>query len=126
MRGVFILFFFHFFLSGVWALGKEMKMGTPDSTKKIQVVEASCGMCQLGLPGKSCALAVRINGRSYYVDGTDIDSYGNAHSKHGFCNAIRKAEVQGEIVNDRFKLTYFKLLPARADKVDKTKMKNTP
>ena len=55
-------------------------------------------------------LAVRIDGKSYFVDGTDIDSHGDAHAKDGFCNAIRKAEVQGEIVNDRFKVTYFKLL----------------
>lgn len=77
---------------------------------KMQIVEAACGQCRLGLPGKGCDLAVRINGKSYFVDGTDIDSHGDAHAKDGFCEAIRKAEVQGEIKDDRFKATYFKLI----------------
>lgn len=92
----------------------------PDTTKKIMIVEASCGECKLGLPGKSCDLAVRISGKAYFVDGTVIDKHGDAHAKDGFCNSIRKAEVQGEIINDRFKATYFKLLPAF---VKKTKTK---
>ena len=87
----------------------------PDPNKKLQVVEASCGMCQLGLKGKDCALAVRISGKAYYVDGASIDSFGDAHAKDGFCNAINKAEVQGEIVNNRFKATYFHLLPVAAN-----------
>ena len=86
----------------------------PDPNKKIQIVETACGECQLGLKGKSCDLAVRIDGKSYFVDGTDIDSHGDAHAKDGFCNSVRKAEVQGEIINDRFKVTYFKLIkPAK-------------
>jgi len=82
----------------------------PDSTKKIQVVEASCGECQFHMKGKGCELAVRINGKNYFVDGTSIDDHGDAHASDGFCEAIRKAEVQGEIVNGRFKATYFKII----------------
>ncbi len=83
----------------------------PDPNKKIVVVETACGQCQFKLMDKAgCDLAVRIDSISYFVDGTDIDSHGDAHAKDGFCNAIRKAEVQGEIVNNRFKITYFKLL----------------
>ena len=82
----------------------------PDTTKTIQVVEASCGECQFGLSGKGCDLAVRINGKAYFVDGTSIDEYGDAHAENGFCEAVRKAEVQGAVVNDRFKATYFKLV----------------
>lgn len=74
------------------------------------MVEAACGQCQFKKPGTGCDLAIRINGESYFVDGTGIDSHGDAHAKDGFCNSIRKAEVQGEIVNDRFKATYFKLI----------------
>jgi len=85
-----------------------------DSTKKVQIVEASCGECQFGLKGKSCDLAVRIDGKAYFVDGTKIDDHGDAHAKDGFCESIRKAEVQGEIVDNRFKATWFKLLkPAK-------------
>jgi Family of unknown function (DUF6370) len=83
----------------------------PDSTKKIQIVEASCGQCQFKLKTqKGCDLAIRINGKAYFVDGSEIDSHGDAHASDGFCEAIRKAEVQGEIVNNRYKVTYFKLL----------------
>lgn len=83
----------------------------PNPNKKIITAEASCGQCKFGLKGKSCDLAVRINGKAYFVDGTKIDDHGDAHAAEGFCNAIRKATVQGEVVNDRFKATYFKLLP---------------
>lgn len=86
------------------------KMSVPDSTKKILVVEASCGECNFKMEGKSCDLAVRFNGKSYFVDGTAIDEHGDAHAKDGFCESIRKAEVQGEVVNNRFKATYFKLI----------------
>ncbi len=74
----------------------------------------SCGTCKFGLPGKDCDLAIRINGKAYFVDGTNIDSHGDAHAADGFCNAIRKAEVQGEIVDKRFKATYFQLLKPTA------------
>ncbi|OOV29090.1 hypothetical protein BXU11_03965 [Flavobacterium sp. LM5] len=80
-------------------------------TPKKQIVEASCGQCQFGMEGKECDLAVRINGKSYFVDGTHIDKHGDAHAAEGFCAKVRKAEVIGEIVDNRFKVTYFKLLP---------------
>ncbi|PVX45288.1 hypothetical protein C8C85_1073 [Flavobacterium sp. 103] len=78
---------------------------------KSQIVEVSCGQCQFGLKGKGCDLAVRIDGKSYFVDGTKIDDHGDAHAKDGFCEAIRKAEVTGKIVNNRFQVTSFTLLP---------------
>jgi hypothetical protein len=77
---------------------------------KPQIVEASCGQCQFGMQGYGCELAVRINGKSYFVDGTSIDSHGDAHAKDGFCEKIKKAEVTGEIVNNRFIATSFKVL----------------
>jgi hypothetical protein len=79
--------------------------------KPITVAEASCGQCKFGLKGKGCDLAVRIDGKAYFVDGTKIDEHGDAHASDGFCEAIRKAEIQGEVVNNRYKITYFKLLP---------------
>ena len=80
-----------------------------DPSKPIMMVEASCGKCQLGLKSKECDLAVRIKGKSYFVDGVKMDDLGDAHAKDGMCNTIRKADVQGEIVNNRFKATYFLL-----------------
>ena len=80
-------------------------------TPKTQIVEASCGQCQFGMKSKSgCDLAVRIDGKSYFVEGTKLDDHGDAHAEDGFCSAIRKAEVSGEIVNEKYVATSFKLL----------------
>ena len=95
---------------GLFAQKTDTTVAKPDPNKKIQIVEASCGECQFKLPGKGCDLAVRIDGKAYFVDGTDIDSHGDAHANDGFCKAIRKAEVQGEVANNRFKAKYFKLI----------------
>ena len=76
-----------------------------------QIVDASCGQCQFGITGKAgCDLAVRIDGKSYFVDGTSIHDHGDAHADDGFCEAIRQAEVKGEIVNGRFKAESFTLV----------------
>jgi hypothetical protein len=85
---------------------------TKEQPKK-QIVEASCGQCQFGMEGKACDLAIRIDGKSYFVDGTHIDQHGDAHAANGFCAKVRKADVVGEIVDNRFKVTYFKLLPEK-------------
>lgn len=110
MKRLFIFTCCTFFVMAATAQKKVTDVSRPDSTKKIDVVETACGECQLGLRGTSCDLAVKIDGKSYFVDGTDIDSHGDAHAKDGFCNSIRKAEVQGEIIDNRFKVTYFKLI----------------
>ena len=81
-----------------------------DPTKKVLLVEASCGQCQFKMAGKGCTLAIRINGKSYFVDQANIDAFGDAHGEDGFCNAISKAKVQGEIVNNKFVATYFELI----------------
>ena len=80
---------------------------------KPQIVEASCGQCQFGMEGHGCELAIRMDGKSFFVDGSSIDSHGDAHAKDGFCAAIRKAEVVGKVVDNKFKVTSFKLLPKK-------------
>ena len=96
------------------ALAQKSKAGYNTTKEKgSQIVEASCGQCQFKMEGKSCDLAVRINGKSYFVDGTKIDDHGDAHAKDGFCEKIRKAEIKGSIVNNRFLATYFKLIPEK-------------
>ena len=103
MKNLFsIAFFFTVFLSN--AQDKKESL-------KSQIVEVSCGECQFGMKGKSCDLAVRIDGKTYFVDGAKIDDHGDPHAKEGFCEAIRKAEVTGEIVDNRFKANTFILLP---------------
>lgn len=105
-------------LSGqpLFAQAKKASAAQPPKQEALQEVDAACGQCKLGLKGKSCDLAIRIKGKSYFVDGTDIDSHGDAHAEDGFCNAIRKAYVQGTIVNNRFKATYFKLVDSMQKK----------
>ena len=79
---------------------------------KTLIVEASCGQCQFGMKDKKgCDLAVRIDGKSYYVDGTDIHKHGDAHAEDGFCSAVRNAEVVGEVKDNKFIASSFKLLP---------------
>lgn len=114
MKTIFMLAICSFFMLAANSQNTVVKTTKPDPTKKIQIVEASCGECQFQMKGKSCDLAVRIDGKAYFVDGTTINDHGDAHAKDGFCESIRKAEVQGEVVDNRFKATYFKLVkPAK-------------
>jgi len=76
-----------------------------------KTVDASCGQCQFGLTSqKGCDLAVRIDGKAYFVDGTAINDHGDAHADDGFCEAVRKAAVKGNIVDGRFVANSFKLI----------------
>ena len=76
-----------------------------------QVVEVSCGQCQFKMTEKSgCDLAVKIDGESYFVDGTTIHDHGDAHADDGFCETIRQVEVKGEIIDGRFKAESFTLV----------------
>ncbi|MFN3753365.1 DUF6370 family protein [Flavobacterium sp.] len=87
--------------------------------QKTQIVEASCGQCQFGMKDKKgCDLAVRIDGKSYFVEGTDIHKHGDAHAADGFCSTVRKAEVVGEIKDNKFVASQFKLLPVENKKQD--------
>lgn len=81
--------------------------------QKKQIVEASCGQCQFGMKGQGCDLAVRIDGKPYFVEGTHIDKHGDAHAEDGFCQTIRKAQVVGTIKDSTFVVTHFKLLPKK-------------
>jgi hypothetical protein len=104
-----ILFTFCLFVVSFTAQAQE-----PKDQPKTQCVEVSCGQCQFGMKDKKgCDLAVRIDGQSYFVEGTKLDDHGDAHAEDGFCSAIRQAEVIGEIKGNRFVVTYFKLLPLK-------------
>jgi hypothetical protein len=78
------------------AQSKEKFSGSLDPAKKPDLVEAACGQCKFGLKGKGCSLAVRIDQKAYFVDGTDIDDHGDAHAKDGFCNSVRKRRSAGD------------------------------
>ena len=100
-KALFIVFLF---------IGIATQAQNKKTTEKPQIVETACGECQFGMKGKNCDLAVRIDGKPYFVDGTTIDEHGDAHAEDGFCNKIRKASVTGKVENGRFKATSFTLL----------------
>lgn len=81
--------------------------------KKIkQIAEISCGQCNFEIEEPmGCDLAIRIDDKAYFIDGVNIDDFGNAHDKTtGFCNVIRKANVVGAIKNGRFKANSISLV----------------
>lgn len=81
---------------------------------KNKTAEIACGECKFKMEGKGCDLAIRIDGKSYFVDGKNVDDFGDAHDeKHGFCNVISKATLTGEIVNNRFKAKTITLIPEK-------------
>lgn len=75
-----------------------------------RIVQASCGQCQLGLPGTGCDLAIAFDDRAYYVDGSHIDDHGDAHGPDGLCNAIRPARVTGRLVDERVLVDHLELV----------------
>jgi hypothetical protein len=111
MKLYLILFSFLFCASAGSAQVKSPAKKPAPKVITNQVVQASCGECQFKMKGQSCDLAVKIGGKAYFVDGSDIDDHGDAHAKDGFCEKVRKATVSGQIVGNRFKATSFKLLP---------------
>ena len=83
------------------------------TTVNYKTIEASCGQCQLGLPGTGCDLAVLIDGSAYYVDGSGIDDHGDAHGTNGLCNVVRQARATGTIVDGRFNAGMLEILPGQ-------------
>lgn len=110
MKQVILMVVFVLSSTFVFAQSSNSLSKKPDPNKKTLTLEAACGQCLFGMEGHGCDLAVKIEGKTYYVVGTHIDSHGDAHAKDGFCQAIRKAEVQGEVKDGKFVVSYFKLL----------------
>lgn len=108
----YLFFFFMLMAFNSQAQQSDSTYRKADPSKKKQLVEVSCGECQFKMKGKGCNLAIRIDGKkTYWVDGPTIDSFGDAHADDGFCNAIRKAEVQGKVTKgNRFLLTFLQFV----------------
>lgn len=98
-------------LAGCTAEVPAKKAEETEASKVVKierrVVDASCGQCQLGLPGTGCDLAVAFDGKAYYVDGSHIDDHGDAHAPTGMCNAVVQATVSGSVVDGRFQADEF-------------------
>ena len=82
-----------------------------ETSKINQVANVSCGICQFNMTGDECDLAVEIDEKYYYTVGSGIDEHGDSHADDGFCNAIRKANVVGEIKHGVFYIESLQLLP---------------
>ncbi len=100
----------------ILALTAFMAVSATAQTKsrelKNKTVEASCAQCQFKLKEpRGCDLSIRLDGKVYFVDGTNLDAHGDAHEEDGFCNAIRQAKVSGTIQGDRIRVTRFELKP---------------
>lgn len=54
---------------------------------------------------------MRLDGKSYFVDGYTMKQFGNAHAADGMCKNVRKAKVTGHVENGRFAASSFELLP---------------
>lgn len=108
---IFPAVFFLLMMSSSFLFAQNKAKSTSKTTEINQIMEVSCGQCNFKLKSqKGCDLAVRLNGKAYFIDGTKIDDHGDAHAADGFCNAIKKAEVRGTIIDGRFKASYFKLI----------------
>ncbi len=103
-------------LSGMGAMAQHTKEKAKlvfDKNKPVYTLDASCGKCNFKMKGKECELAVKYENKYYYVTGANIDDFGDAHGDHGFCEEIRKANVQGELVGDKFHVTWFELVKGK-------------
>ena len=97
------------FSVGTYAQEKK-STGKFDENKKTYEVLASCGTCNFKMKAPGCPLAIKLDGKYYFVDGTKIDDHGDAHADDGFCNVIKKAKVQGIVKGDSFTASYFEII----------------
>ena len=80
------------------------------SREKKQIVEVACGQCQFKMKAKKgCDLAVRIDGKSYFVEGTKLMTTEMHTPMMVFVTPLEKAEVIGDVKGDKFVVSYFKL-----------------
>lgn len=101
-------------LAVAFLLGTGHFAQAQNKTKEIKdkTVEASCAQCKFKVKEpQGCDLSIRLNGKVYFVDGTNLDAHGDAHEEDGFCNAIRQAKVSGTITGNRIAVTRFELKP---------------
>ena len=74
------------------------------------LVQTSCGMCNFSMKSqKECNLAIQIGEKSYLVKGTKMAELGDPHAKDGMCNAVRVANVVGNVQDDVFLADSFEL-----------------
>lgn len=74
--------------------------------------EAGCGLCIYQMKeAKGCEMAVKIDGKTYMVEGKTMEDLGDPHAPDGLCNVARPVHVEGHIEGDRFIATKIELKP---------------
>lgn len=77
----------------------------------IGTYNVSCGMCNFDMTGDDCALAIEVNDKYYYVEGSTLEAHGDAHAEDGLCTVVRQAQVKGSIQHGVFVAEKFEMLP---------------
>ena len=75
---------------GVPAPGAAGRAALPVPAADAPRVEAACGQCRLGLPGRGSDLAMRARGRTYFVAETGTDGRGDVHARTAFATPCAK------------------------------------
>ncbi|XOV67250.1 MAG: DUF6370 family protein [Fluviicola sp.] len=75
------------------------------------IYTVSCGMCNFNMTGDVCELAIEIEDKTYYVEGTSIHDHGNPDAEGGMCDRKREAQVTGQIKHGVFVAESFQLIP---------------
>lgn len=57
----------------------------------------------------ACELAIKINGKAFFVDGANIDEFRDAHAENELCVVTAEAHVIGKIEGERFTVHSFEL-----------------
>ena len=101
-----------FLLPSILLIACQSKTVQPLESQRstAMVVEASCGQCNFDLSGGGCDLAIRTDGKIYFVDGITMDELGDAHAADGLCTVIHSAKVTGQVKDGRFLAKSFALL----------------
>ena len=92
----------------VSAQGKEKKN---KKTLEPFVAEVACASCVFDMPSPGCWLAIKIDDKTYFVDGSKLADHGDMHAEDGMCTISRHATVSGKVALGRFKAKSFELIP---------------
>jgi hypothetical protein len=71
----------------------------------------ACGKCIFDMTGDACELAIEVDRKYYYVEGTSIHDHGNPDAEGGMCLQKREAEVSGQLKHGVFVAESFELIP---------------
>ncbi|MCH2228884.1 MAG: DUF6370 family protein [Crocinitomicaceae bacterium] len=85
---------------------------TQNTSESINLIaKASCGTCNFDMTNDECELAVEIDKKHYFVEGSSVDGHGDAHSATGLCSTIRDAKIIGKVRHGVFVAESFQLIP---------------